>query len=94
MSGAEEMRRIDAGSLDEFVRSYVANEIGVSTGLISDGLRLEELGLSSNQLMELVYELEESLDVVFDQADLERIVTLGDLVSLALATAAHVRVAE
>ncbi|EEP70548.1 acyl carrier protein [Micromonospora sp. KC207] len=48
---------------------------------------LSELGLSSLEIADLVYGLEDSLDIVLDPAQAANVRTVGDLVALANAAA-------
>jgi acyl carrier protein len=59
----------------------LATAVGVEADLLAASTPVRELGLSSMQLMELVYLMEEELSVVLAPDSLESIVTIGDLVS-------------
>ncbi len=50
---------------------------------IDESTVLEDLGLSSLQISEIVFELEEDYGVEFDEAKAAEAKTLGDLVALA-----------
>lgn len=51
--------------------------------VIEEDSELTDLGLSSLQIADLVYSLEESLDIVLDPAQAAGVRTVGDLVALA-----------
>jgi acyl carrier protein len=50
---------------------------------LTAGTRLEDLSLSSLQVAEIVYSLEEEHEVEFDESRAAEIQTLGDVVALA-----------
>jgi acyl carrier protein len=77
-----------SGGLEDIVRRRIADAIGVASTAVHDNLRVTELGMSSTQLMEVVYEIEEALDVVFDEDELSDIESVGDLLRLAAAVGA------
>lgn len=51
--------------------------------MIDESTRLEDLGLSSLQIAEIVFSLEEEHEIEFDAARAADVVTMGDLVGLA-----------
>jgi acyl carrier protein len=59
--------------------------LGVEEGLVTDDLELATLGLSSLEVMEMVYDAEDELDIVVDEDSLGDVTTVGELVT-ALAT--------
>lgn len=63
----------------------LASALGVQDALVTDDLELATLGLSSLEVMELVYDAEDALGVVFAEEQLAEVTTVGALVD-ALAT--------
>jgi acyl carrier protein len=72
MSGSDDVRPV--------VVARLAAALGVGVGHVTDDLELATLGLSSLELMELLYDAEDDLDVVFPEEALADVVTVGDLV--------------
>jgi acyl carrier protein len=68
----------------------LAAALGVDTSLVTDDLELATLGLSSLEIMELVYDAEDELGVVFAEEQLAEVTTVGTLVdALAVEVAAR-----
>lgn len=67
------------------VEMLVRRELrGKSAGVILDeSTKLEDLGLSSLQVAEIIFSLEEEHEIEFDAARAADAATLGDLVALA-----------
>ena len=63
----------------------LAVALGVEEDLVTDDLELATLGLSSLEVMEMVYDAEDELDIVVDEDSLADVTTVGELV-VALAT--------
>jgi acyl carrier protein len=63
----------------------LAVALGVGEELVTDDLELETLGLSSLEVMEMVYDAEDELDIVVDEDSLADVKTIGALM-VALAT--------
>jgi acyl carrier protein len=63
----------------------LAVALGVGEELVTDDLELETLGLSSLEVMEMVYDAEDELDIVVDEDSLVDVKTIGALM-VALAT--------
>jgi len=63
----------------------LAAALGVGEALVTDDLELATLGLSSLEVMEMVYDAEDELDIVVDEDSLGDVTTVGELV-IALAT--------
>jgi acyl carrier protein len=63
----------------------LATALGVEEELVTDDLELATLGLSSLEVMEMVYDAEDELDIVVDEDKLGDVTTVGGLV-VALAT--------
>ena len=61
---------------------------GADALVIEEDSEFADLGLSSLQIADLVYGLEDSLDIVLDPAKAADVRTVGDLVALANSTAA------
>jgi acyl carrier protein len=59
----------------------LAAALGVDSGLVTDDLELATLGLSSLELMELVYDVEDDLSVTFREDELAGASTVGSLVA-------------
>ncbi len=68
----------------ERVRAVViprlATALGVESGLVTDDLDLVTLGLSSLEMMEMVYDAEEHLDLEFPEETLTDVTTVGGLI--------------
>jgi acyl carrier protein len=62
--------------------------LGVDEGLVTDDLELATLGLSSLEVMEMVYDAEDELDIVVDEDSLGDVTTVGELL-VALSTDAR-----
>ena len=67
------------------VMPRLASALGVGEELVTDDLELATLGLSSLEVMELVYDAEDELDIVVDEESLDDVTTVGALM-VALAT--------
>ena len=67
------------------VMPRLAAALGVGEALVTDDLELATLGLSSLEVMEMVYDAEDELDIVVDEDSLGDVTTVGELV-IALAT--------
>lgn len=59
----------------------LAGALGVDDVLVTDDLELATLGLSSLELMELVYDVEDDLGVTFREEELAGATTVGTLVA-------------
>jgi acyl carrier protein len=68
-----------SGDLDAFLRPRLAAALGVAPELVTDDLELATLGLSSLEVMELVYDAEDHLGMVFPEESLESVTTVGEL---------------
>jgi acyl carrier protein len=64
-----------------FLRPRLAAVLGVDAGLVTDDLELATLGLSSLEVMEIVYDAEDELGMVFPEEALESVTTVGGLVA-------------
>jgi acyl carrier protein len=82
--------RSASGGAETAVRAVVvprlATALGVGQELVTDDLELATLGLSSLEVMEMVYDAEDELDIVVDEDALSDVTTVGALV-IALAGA-------
>jgi len=67
------------------VMQRLAAALGVGEALVTDDLELATLGLSSLEVMEMVYDAEDALDIVVDEDALADVKTIGALM-VALAT--------
>jgi acyl carrier protein len=67
------------------VMPRLASALGVGEALVTDDLELATLGLSSLEVMEMVYDAEDELDIVVDEDSLADVTTIGELM-VALAT--------
>lgn len=54
--------------------------LGVDAALVTDDLELATLGLSSLEVMEMVYDAEDQLDVAFREEALAEVTTVGGLI--------------
>lgn len=69
---------IDVGG---FMRARLATGLGVGPELVTDDLELATLGLSSLEVMEIVYDAEDELGIVFPETALESVTTVGELIA-------------
>jgi acyl carrier protein len=78
--------RSASGDAEAKVRAVViprlAASLGVADALVSDDLELATLGLSSLDVMELVYDAEDELDIVVREEALADVTTVGGLVAV------------
>ena len=69
----------------ERVRAVViprlATALGVERRFVTDDLDLVTLGLSSLEMMEMVYDAEEHLDLEFPEETLAEVTTVGGLIA-------------
>ena len=75
-------------NVGEFMRPRLATALGVSAELVTDDLELASLGLSSLEIMEIIYDAEDALGIVFPEESLEPVTTVGQLIA-ALEAEAH-----
>jgi acyl carrier protein len=66
----------------ELIRKSMRGKLPADA-VLDAGTSLKDLGLSSLQISEIVFTLEEEHDVEFDAASAANAVTLGDVVALA-----------
>lgn len=59
----------------------LASALGVESALVTDDLDLVTLGLSSLEMMEMVYDAEEHLDLEFPEEALADVTTVGGLIA-------------
>ncbi len=59
----------------------LASALGVEPSLVTDDLDLVTLGLSSLEMMEMVYDAEEHLDLEFPEETLADVTTVGGLIA-------------
>lgn len=71
-----------------FMRPRLATALGVTPELVTDDLELATLGLSSLEIMEIVYDAEDELGIVFPEESLESATTVGQLIAALDAEAA------
>ena len=64
-----------------FMRPRLASALGVTPDLVTDDLELATLGLSSLEIMEIVYDAEDELEIVFPEESLESATTVGQLIA-------------
>lgn len=73
-----------SGNVDAVHEALVprlASALGVEDALVTDDLELATLGLSSLELMELVYDVEDDLGVTFREEELGDATTVGRLIA-------------
>ncbi len=75
-----------APSTDEIV-ARVAEVLGVAPGRVQADVALADLVSDSYRLVEMAIELQDDYDVIFSQADLAGVTTVGDLADLVRARA-------
>ena len=68
----------------EEICARIAEALGVRTERVTPEVPLTDLVSDSYRLVEMAIELQEDYDVVFTQADLSRVTTVGDLTELVL----------
>jgi acyl carrier protein len=66
----------------ERVRNQMAETLGHSPEVVADDAVLTDLVASSFLLVEMVIELQEEFDVRFQQADMNEVKTVGQLLDL------------
>jgi acyl carrier protein len=76
-----------APTADE-VRSRVAALLGATEEKVTPDVALSDLVGDSYRLVEMAIELQDDYDVIFSQADLSAVTTVGDLVRLVTTRAA------
>jgi acyl carrier protein len=59
----------------------LAKALGVKDSMVTDDLELATLGLSSLEVLELVFDAEDQLDVVFREESLAEVGSIGELVA-------------
>jgi acyl carrier protein len=64
-----------------FLRPRLAAALGVKPELVTDDLELATLGLSSLEIMELIYDAEDHLGIVFPEESLADVTTVGQLLA-------------
>lgn len=77
-----------AAELDAFLRPRLAEALGVDVALVTDDLELATLGLSSLEIMEIVYDAEDHLGIVVSEDALAEVTTVGQLLAALDALAA------
>ncbi len=75
----------DVAAVRAVVVPRLAAALGVGEELVTDDLELATLGLSSLEVMELVYDAEDELDIIVDEDSLADVTNIGELM-VALAT--------
>jgi acyl carrier protein len=78
----------DVTAVRAVVVPKLAIALGVGQELVTDDLELATLGLSSLEVLELVYDAEDELDIVVDEDSLGDVTTVGELL-VALSTDAR-----
>jgi acyl carrier protein len=68
-------------TVDE-IRQRIAEVLGVSESRVQPDVVLTDLVSDSYRLVEMAIELQDDYDVIFSQADLSEITTVGDLADL------------
>jgi acyl carrier protein len=71
----------------EEIIGRVADVLGVSAGRVRPDVALADLVSDSYRLVEMAIELQDDYDVIFSQADLSTVTTVGDLAGLVRARA-------
>ena len=66
---------------DEIVR-HIAGTLGVPESRVQPDVALADLVSDSYRLVEMAIELQDDYDVIFTQADLSAVSTVGDLAEL------------
>jgi acyl carrier protein len=85
MSDASRPSEAAVARVRAVVMPRLAEALGVEEPLVTDDLELATLGLSSLEVMEMVYDAEDELDIVVDEDSLVDVKTIGALM-VALAT--------
>lgn len=68
----------------ELIRKKLGGEAGIE---LSEATVLRDTGLSSLQIGDIVYTIEDEMEIEFDPSRAADVVTVGDLVALARETA-------
>ena len=76
-----------SGDVAGFLRPRLAEALGVAPDLVTDDLELATLGLSSLEIMEIVYDAEDELGIVFPEEALESVTNVGGLIDAIAAEA-------
>ena len=66
----------------EEIVSRIAETLGVAESRVRPDVALAELVSDSYRLVEMAIELQDDYDVIFSQADLSSVTTVGDLADL------------
>lgn len=66
----------------EEVVGRIADVLGVAQSRVRPEVTLADLVADSYRLVEMAIELQDDYDVIFSQADLSQVTTVGDLVEL------------
>ncbi len=85
MSDASRPSEAAVARVRAVVMPRLAEALGVEEPLVTDDLELATLGLSSLEVMEMVYDAEDELDIVVDEDSLADVTNIGELM-VALAT--------
>ena len=85
MSDASRPSEAAVARVRAVVMPRLAAALGVGEALVTDDLELATLGLSSLEVMEMVYDAEDELDIVVDEDSLADVTNIGELM-VALAT--------
>jgi acyl carrier protein len=78
---------ITLARVSELIQEQLRGKLGDDLEITAE-TKLADLGLSSLQVSEVVFSLEEQLDAEFDSAQAADVQTVGDVVALANAVAA------
>jgi acyl carrier protein len=70
-----------SGTVEEFMRTRLASALGVTPDLVTDDFELATLGLSSLEIMEIIYDAEDELGINFPEESLEGAGTVGQLIT-------------
>lgn len=71
-----------AADVESKVREIIVNKLGVEESQITPGASfINDLGADSLDTVELIMEFEKSFNVTIDDADAEKIQTVGDAVT-------------
>lgn len=79
----------DDAAVREVIVARLAGALGVDAALVTDDLELATLGLSSLEVMEMIYDAEDQLQIVFREEALAEVTTVGGLVAALAAEVAQ-----
>lgn len=65
----------------EQVKSILVDKLGIQSEITMDAALVNDLGINSIELADLILNCEEEFDIAIDEEDLKDLVTVGDVVN-------------